>query len=275
MNQLQLKQVSKDILIQVEQSVVPARGLPKVVDDYFIQRLKEDELQHAEVDPRLYEGLRTMVKAEVLPLYEQFRLETAKIRERRQKRELWQYVLGTVAVFELLEAVVTRGRSIAPQVLLPMAILDSFIGFVIYTAAQYVDDLQLNRARKRLEKSIEGLERKVQTDADYDNRRQLMDADILRAEALEIMTHYPKASDFWRDYIRVRDADPTLPAEVRALNVPAFERFLKFHVQGDLSAVARQHRYNRLFIEAHEVFLSRDRDHYAIDHLKNSNPSVS
>lgn len=275
MSQLQLKQVSKDILSHVEQSVVPARGLPKVVDDYFVQRLKEDELSHAEVDPRLYEGLRNMVKAEVLPLYEQFRLETDRIRERRQKRKLWQYVLGTVAVFEVLEAMVTRGRSIAPQVLLPTAILDSFIGFVIYIAAQYVDDLQLARARRRLEKSIEGLERKVQTDADYDNRRQLLDTDILRAEALEILTHYAQAQDFWRDYVRVREADPTLPAEVRALNVPAFDRFLKFHAQGDLSPVARQQRFNRLFIEAHEVFLSRDRDHYAIDHLKNSNPTVS
>jgi hypothetical protein len=275
MNQLQLKQVSKDILSQVEQSVIPARGLPKVVDDYFVQRLKEDELRHAEVDPRLYEGLRTMVKAEVLPLYEQFRLDTARIRERKQKRKLWQYVLGTVVVFELLEALVTHGRSIAPQVLIPTAILNSFIGFVVYTAAEYLDDLQLNRARHRLEKSIEGLERKVQTDADYDNRRQLLDTDILRAEALEILTHYTRPEVFWRDYVRVREADPTLPAELRALNLPAFERFLKFHVQGDLSSVARQQRFNRLFIEAHEVFLSRDRDHYVIDHLKTPNPSLS
>jgi hypothetical protein len=151
---------------------------------------------------------------------------------------------------------------------MPTAILNSFIGFIIYTAAQYVDDLQLNRARKRLEKSLEGIDSKVQTDVEYDQRRQLLDTDVLRAEALEILTQYERPEDFWRDYRKVREMDPTVPAELRSLNVPAFEKFLKFHVDGQHSAVARQHRFNRLFIEAHEVFLSRDREHYAVNHLK-------
>ena len=100
MSQLQLKQISKEIIKHAEEAVVPERGLPKVVDDYFIQRLKLDEMQHAEVDSRLYEGLRTMVKAEVLPLSEQFRLETARVRERPKSSAIstsmvpghWEYV---------------------------------------------------------------------------------------------------------------------------------------------------------------------------------------
>jgi len=268
MSQLQLKRISKDIIDHAERAVIPKNGLPKVVDDYFIQRLKEDELQHADVDARLYEGLRKMVKAEVLPLYEQFLLDTARNRERKQRRKLWQYVLGTVGFCEVLEAVVTPGRSIAPQVLIPSAILYSFIGFIIYTAAQYLDEIQLNRARKRLEKSLEGLERKVQTDADYDNRRSLLDTDVLRGEALEILTHYERPEDFWRDYRKVREADPTVPAELKALNLPAFDKFLRFHVDGQHSEVARQHRFNRLFIEAHEVFISREREHYVPNHLR-------
>jgi hypothetical protein len=268
MSQLQLNKISKEIIDQAEKAFVPERGLSKVVDDYFIQRLKQDEMQHAQVDARLYDGLRKTVQVQVLPLYEQYRKEVARIRERKHNRKLWQYVLGTVGFFELLEAVVTRGRSVAPQVLMPTAILNSFIGFIIYTAAQYVDDLQLNRARKRLEKSLEGIDSKVQTDVEYDQRRQLLDTDVLRAEALEILTQYERPEDFWRDYRKVREVDPTLPAELRSLNVPAFEKFLKFHVDGQHSAVARQHRFNRLFIEAHEVFLSRDREHYAVNHLK-------
>jgi hypothetical protein len=126
----------------------------------------------------------------------------------------------------------------------------------------------LARARRRLEKSIEGLEEKVQTDIDYDNRRQLLDTDVLRAEALEILTHYDKAEDFWRDYVKMREADPTTPTAMKALNIPAFERFLKFHVDRQHSEVARQHRFNRLFIEAHEVFLSRDRENYVVEHLR-------
>ena len=163
----------------------------------------------------------------------------------------------------------THGRSILPPVLIPTAILYSFIGFIIYSAAQYFDDLHLSRARKRLEKSIESLELKVQTDIDYDQRRQLLDTDILKAEALEILSHYERPQDFWRDYRKAREADPGVPAEVRALNLPAFERFLKFHVTGQYSPVARQNRFDRLFIEAHELFVSRDREHYVLNHLKN------
>jgi len=268
MSQLQLNKVSKEIIKHAEEALVPEKGLPKVVDDYFIQRLKQDEMQHAQVDPRLYEGLRKMVQAEVVPLYEQFRVETWRVRERRQKRKVWQFVLGTVGTCEILEAVLTRGRSVAPQILIPSAILYSLIGFIIYTATQYVDDLYLARARKRLEKSIEGLEEKVQTDIDYDSRRQLLDTDVLRAEAMEILTRYERPEDFWRDYFKVRKADPTVPSELKALNVPAFEKFLKFHVDGQQSEVARQQRYNRLFIEAHEVFVSRDRQNYVLNHLK-------
>jgi hypothetical protein len=274
MSQLQLNKVSKEIIRHAEEALVPEKGLPRVVDDYFIQRLKQDEMQQAQVDPRLYEGLRKMVKAEVVPLYEQFRKDTWRVRERRQKRKVWQFVLGTVGVCEVLEAMLTRGRSIAPQIFIPTAILYSLIGFIIFTATQYIDDLYLARARRRLEKSIEGLEEKVQTDIDYDNRRQLLDTDVLRAEALEILTHYDKAEDFWRDYLKIREADPTTPTGMKSLNVPAFERFLKFHVDGQHSEVARQHRFNRLFIEAHEVFVSRDRDNYVLDHLKDSTKTL-
>lgn len=270
MGQLQLKKISRDIIDHAEKTMIPERGLPKVIDDYFIQQLKQDEIAHADVDAKLYEGLRAMFKTEVLPIYEQYRTEVARIQERKQKRKLWQYVLGTVVVFELLEALLTRGRSIAPQVLIPTAIIESFVGFIIYVGAQYLDDRQLARARRRMEKSIEGLDSKVQTDVDYDNRRQLLDADVLRAEAMEILAHYERPEDFWRDYLKVREADPSVPGELKTLHVPAFDKFLKFHIDGQYSPVARQHRFDRLFMEANEVFINRDREHYVLEHLNRS-----
>src|SRR5258706_11841753 len=121
MSQLELNRISKEIIQHAEEALIPEQGLTKVVDDFFIQRLKRDEMQHATVDARLYDGLRTMVKSEVLPLYEQYRQETNQFRQRRQSRKVWQYVLGTVGVCEILEAVLTRGRSIAPPVLIPTA----------------------------------------------------------------------------------------------------------------------------------------------------------
>jgi hypothetical protein len=275
MSQLELKRVSKEVIDHVEKSMVADQGLSKAVDDFFIQLVKQEEMQHPDINPKLYDSLRGVVRQEVLPLYEQYRKETARIRERRQNRKLWQYVLGTVAFIEGLELILTRGRSMAPQVLIPTVILNSFLGFIIYGTAQYFDDLLLRRARKRLEVSLDSVESRAVTDVMYDDRRQLMDADLLRAEALEILTHYEDPEAFWRDYTRVREADPTLPGELRKLEAPAFEKFLRFHLEGQLSAPARQNRFNRLFVEAQELFVSRDRENYALSHLKKTKVQAS
>ena len=180
-------------------------------------------------------------------------------------------MIGTVAACELVAAIFLKGRSLAPTVLIPTAIIYAFIGFIVYTAAQYVEDLRLAQARKKLERSIEGLEQRVQTDVEYDNRRQLLDTDVLRAEVLEILAHYERPEEFWRDYERVRATDPTVPSESKALAAPAFAKFLRFHVEGQYSSPARQHRFNRLFLEAHEAFISRDREQYVLNHLKRIN----
>jgi len=100
MSQLQLKRISKEIIQHAEEGLVPDQKLPQVVDDYFVRRLKQEEMEQAAVDPNLVEGLRNIVQTEVLPLYEQFRVETARFRERKSKRHLWRYVLGTAAVCE-------------------------------------------------------------------------------------------------------------------------------------------------------------------------------
>jgi hypothetical protein len=269
MNDLQLKRISRDIVEHAEKALVPANGLPKLVDDYFVQQLKQDEMQHAEVDPRLYENLRRLVQAEVVPLYEDFLQQSNRIQERKRQRKLWRYALGSVIVCEILEVLVSRGRSLAPQVLIPTAILYSFIGAIIYVATQYIDDLHLEKIRKRLEKSIDGLESRVRTDAEYDARCELMGEEVLRAEVVEILTRYDDPQKFWQDYSRARTADPTTQADLKALALPAFEPFLKFHVQCDYSSAARQQRFNRLFVEAHEILISRDRDGYVMKHLKN------
>ncbi len=268
MSQLELKRVSKDVIDHVEKTMVGDQGLSKAVDDYFIQLVKQEEMRHADVNPKLYDSLRGVVRQEVLPLYEEYRKETARVRERRQGRKLWYYVLGTVGFIEVLLMLVTRGRSMAPSVLLPTLILNSFLGFMIYGTAQYFDDLLLRRARQRLEDSLESLESRAVVDVEYDDRRQLLDAEVLRAEALEVLTQYEAPESFWRDYVRVRQADPTLPAELRRLEAPAFEKFLRFHVEGQMSAPARQNRFNRLFLEAQELFVSRDRDNYVLKHLQ-------
>ena len=203
-----------------------------MVDDLFVQRLKEEEMHHAEVDATSYELLRQVFRKELLPLYEQYRNDTGRIRERRLHRKVWQYILGSVAVCELIEAFATKGRSIAPGVLIPSAIFYSFIGFIIYAAAQYIDELHIRRARRNLDKAIDLLEAKAQTDATYDARRQLMDEDVLRSEALEILTHYAEPEAFWRDYRRVREADPTGPGELKQLPTRPSRNFYSSMLMG-------------------------------------------
>jgi hypothetical protein len=268
MSQLQLKTMAKDLLAQAEQDVVPQHQLGDWLDNYFISELKRVEMEHAEVDTRLYEGLRRLARTELTPVLQQYWAERERIRQRRDTRKLSHYVLGTLVVLELIEIVFSRGRSLLPQILVPTAIFYAFIGFVIYTASQYLDDRQLARARRRLEAALETLDRKAQTDAEYDNRRELLQGDVLQAEALEVLASYPRPEDFWRDYQRVRLADPTSASAVEALNTPNFEKFLKFHVQGVYSAAARQNRFNRLFILAQEILVSRDREGYVLQHLK-------
>jgi hypothetical protein len=268
MSEMQLKKMAKDLLEQAEQEVIPNQRLGDWLDNYFVGELKRAEMEHAEVDTSLYEGLRRVAKSDLAPIYEEYRVERDRILSRRQNRKLWRFVLGTLVILESAETVLTRGRSLLPQLLIPTAIFYSFIGFLLYSASQYLDDLQLNRARRRFEAALERLDRQVQTDSEYDNRRQLLQADVLAAETLEILVHYPRPEDFWRDYLKVRQADPTTESAVEALQLPAFRKFLKFHVQGAYSAAARQHRFNRLFLEAQEIFVSRDREQYVSQHLK-------
>src|SRR5262245_5171243 len=40
MSQLQLKRISKEIIERAEEALIPPKGLPKAVDDYFVHRLK-------------------------------------------------------------------------------------------------------------------------------------------------------------------------------------------------------------------------------------------
>lgn len=272
MSQLLLQTVSREILDRAEGSFVPAPQLGRLVDDYFVERLKQEELAHSDENARLYDGMRGLLKTELLPHYAEYLATAERIRERKGRRRLWGYVLGTVAVVELIQAVATRGRSLAPPVFLMSGILNAFLGLLLYAGAQYVDERQIARARRRLERSILDLGRKLQTDLDYDRRRDLLDGDVLQAEAIEVLARYPEPEAFWRDYRRARTADPTTTPDVQRLQLAAFEPFLKPHVDGRLSSVARQDRFNRLFLAAHETFVGRDRAHYALRHLGPPDP---
>jgi hypothetical protein len=272
MSQALLQNVSREILDRAEEAAVPPPQLGRLVDDFFVERLKQEELNHSAENARLYEGMSGVLKTELLPLYTEYLATVERIRERKSRRRPWQFVLGTVVTLEILGAFITRGRSLAPQALVMSGIFNGLLGLLIYTATQYVDDRQIAAARRRLEKAILNLGRKLQTDIEYDERRGILEGDLLHAEAVEVLSAYATADDFWRDYRRAREADPTTPAALQRLQLPAFDRFLKNHAEGQMSSVARQDRFNRLFLAAHELFVTRDREGYALRHLSPHTP---
>jgi len=269
-NALKLKHVSHEILERADTTLVPPGGLPKLIDDYFIERVKMDELAYASIDATHYEALREQLKQEVLPLYEEYYRLRDRVLERKQKRRLTVYVLGSIGVLQLFELLLSKGRSLEPQILIPTLLAQSFIGFLLYAAAGYKDDLSTKRARRNLENSLQGLDQKMAIDFTYEARRRLMDSEVMQAEVITLLAAYAQPAAFWEDYRRVREADPVTPAAFAALGAPAFAGFLRGHLDGSASMAARQTRFNHLFLLAHEVFIAKDREQYILRHLNQS-----
>jgi hypothetical protein len=225
-------------------------------------------MRYADINPGLYEEMRVLVKREVTPLLESYLVKREKITERRQKRNLLYYVVGTIVFIELLEAVLSKGKSLAPPALIISLLVSGFIGLTVYLIVRYMDDLYLAWIRNRLATCFRGLDRRLVTDNEFDLRKRLMENDVLKGEAVEIIAQYSEPSDFWADYMKARQADPFTHEELRKLNLPAFEKFLKYHASGDVSIFSMQFRFNRLFIEANEIFISKDRQHYVPNMLR-------
>ena len=147
--QLTLSSAAQDILERAETTLPPEGGFPCLVDDYFIEKLKEDEMKYSYVDHKHYEGLREIIQKEMTPLYNRYFKIREQIAARKQKRSLAGFVFGTIAVLELLELLLTKGRSLIPTILIPTVIMDGFIGFALYALIQYKDDMFAGFARKK------------------------------------------------------------------------------------------------------------------------------
>ncbi len=232
---------------------------PRVIHDFFVERIKADEMAMNSVNPSHYCLLEELVQRDILPLYEQFAAKKNTILARQSQRALWKYVLGTVFGLEILESLLTRGRSLTPQLMIPSILMESVLGASLFYFANKLDGWRIRLARSQFFQAIEGLDKKLLVDQQYDAFKEAMGADeLVRAEAMEILSQYPKATDFWQDYRRVCQADPVYSEDRKRLGVPAFDRFLELHLKGVYNEVARQRRFHQLFLLAHQVFMDRD-----------------
>jgi hypothetical protein len=266
--------VSTDLFSRLENSLVQDRE--EFIDDYFSTLAKRDELEMLWVDPPYYQHLKLVVRKEVLPLYDRYCSIRARIlekQERRQENRTWlRYCLITIAVCEFVELVASKGRSLRPQILIPSAVLEGFLGLGLYYLVTYRDRRALKSARESLLNSIREIDAKHEIARRYDTFRQYSGGELLNAELQELLSVYPSPAEFWRDYERVRKADPTTERELEELDAPRFGSFLQLHARGVYSPEARTQRFNDLFLLAHKAFVLADREGYVMRYLTTRKP---
>ena len=102
----------------------------------------------------------------------------------------------------------------------------------------------------------------------YEIFRCYTGGDLLTAELQQLLASYASPQEFWRDYYKVRKADPTTTAELERLAINRFNGFLELHVNGAYSPEARQQRFDALFLLAHRAFILNDRQNYVLNSLK-------
>ena len=258
--------VSLDLFDKLEASMVTNRQ--QFVDAYFATLVKQDEMTALWTEPAYYDYLRTVVHKEVLPLYDRYCAVREQALKQIDRRSWPQYCLWTVGICLALELVLTRGRVLRPQSLLPAVLVDGLLGYVLFYLVNFRQTTALKRAKKNLLNSIRELESQHEVAKRYDIFRTYTGGELLTAELQLLLASYASPDEFWTDYFAVRRADPTTGAELEQLGISKFNGFLELHVNGTYSPEARQQRFNALFLLAHKAFILKDREHYVTNHLK-------
>jgi len=269
-NDRNLLWICTDLFARLEDSLVTDRQA--FIDDYFVTLAKQDEMNLLWIEPAYYQHLKFILNHEVLPLYDQYYAVRSKFLEKREQRrenKTWvKYCLWTIGLCELVEALVTQGRSLRPQMLFPTVAIEGLLGFGLYYLVNRRDDWILKAEKKKLLNSIREIDIKYEVAKRYETFREYSGGELLNAELQELLASYPSPEEFWRDYAVVRKADPATESELEQLKLPRFKGFLELHAKGTYSPEARQQRFNALFLRAHQAFIQNDREHYALGHLQ-------
>jgi hypothetical protein len=261
-----LEAVCSELFSKLEDSLVTDRSA--FIDDYFVTLAKRDEMAMLWVDPPYYQHLKTIVRSEVLPLYDQYCALRQRTLEKNDKRTLGKYIAYTVGICAVLETLFSEGRVLRPLTLGPALALDALLGWGLYQWVNWRAGARLRAASERLLNAIREIDTKHDVARRYDIFREYSGGELLNAELQELLAAYSKPDEFWRDYCRVRRADPTTETAARELGVPRFASFLELHAKGVYSPEARGQRFNQLFLMAHKAFLLNDPSGYALGHLE-------
>jgi len=261
-----LLDVCLDLFGKLEASLVTNRQ--EFIDAYFATLVKQDEMATLWTEPAYYEHLRTVVKKEVIPLYDRYCAIREEVLKRSEQRSWPKYCLWAIGIGLVFEMFFTEGRVLRPQMLLPAVLVDGLLGYGLYYLINFRDASTLKRARKNLLNSIREIDVQHEVAKRYEIFRTYTGGELLTAELQVLLSSYASPDEFWSDYYAVRKADPTTPADLEKLDRKRFSGFLELHVNGTYSPEARQQRFNALFLLAHKAFILNDREHYVLNHLK-------
>jgi hypothetical protein len=259
-----------DLLTKLEENVVTDR--PQFIDDYIATMVKRDEMTTLWTDPAFYRQLKEAVFKELLPLYDRYLVLRQKAERALEKGTWSRYCLWTIGICLAIEAVLTEGRVLRPQMLIPAVIVDGLLGCAVWYIANFRALSELRQLKHKLLGSVQDLIRKQEVSEQYEVFRTYTGGDLLSAELQLLLASYATPAEFWRDYYAVLRADPTTQAELDQLGVERFRDFLQLHVQDAYSAEGRQQRFNALFLLAHKAFILADREHYILENLAQRNP---
>jgi hypothetical protein len=264
-----LLDVCMDLFSKLEASLVTNRQ--EFIDAYFATLVKQDEMATLWTEPAFYEHLRTVVQKDVLPLYDHYCAIRSKALERTEQRSWPRYCVWAIGICLGLELLFTEGRVLRPTTLLPAVVVDALLGYGLYYLVNFREAAALKRARKNLLNSIRQLDTQHEVAKRYEIFRTYTGGELLTAELQLLLASYASPNEFWSDYYKVRQADPTTPADLERLGIKRFNGFLELHVTGAYSPEARQQRFNALFLLAHKAFILNDRQHYVLNILNPDN----
>jgi hypothetical protein len=257
--------IYEDLLGKLEENVVTDR--PRFIDGYIATMVKRDEMTTLWTDPTFYRQLKAAILNEVLPIYDQYRSLREKAEQKLEKGTWSRYCLWTIGICLAIEVLMTEGRVLRPQLLIPAAIMDGLLGYGLWYIASFRTLSELRRIKRRFASSIQELVRKQQVSEQYDVFRTYTGGDLLKAELQQLLESYASPAEFWRDYYKVRKADPTTQPQLDSLGVDRFRNFLQLHIEETYSEEGRQQRFDALFLLAHKSFILADRKHYILENL--------
>ena len=266
-NEKSLEHVAVDLFKIFETEEVTNR--PERVNEYFRQEMMKAEIGAEVISNDHISLLESAVKSYLLPAYDVYDAKKQEVERKSQSRKAMPIIAGTVIGLNILELAVFRGMLHRHLLFLGVgAVFEIYVGWLLYTYAwPSMDNKKIGNAASKYFTTAKNLAKKIQTEDRHRALQEIMDGELLEAEAYKLLSQYERPDDFWADYKKVRSVDPINQEAFKLTNAPKFETFLELHLIDQYGPGKREGRFNSLLIKANQYFLAKDRGGYVMKEL--------